>query len=329
MNLATARGIGGSIAGILLSACAMPIILAFSSATRENAETGIIEKVADGNGYFIGTVILSIVMIPLFWLCALGCKEKYTEHLHGDVKKEKAGFFKGLKSLVQNDQLIMVVVSTLCGTICVSGRMGLLVYYVIYVVGSYEAIASIFTVMTVAQLIGTLIIPFGTKFMGKRNYLILIQGIMVVGFMALFINPHCNTAYLMVVSFICGICNSASAICPGMISDCIEYGDWKLGMRQEGITASLLSFGVKVSTAISGSAGVLLLEAAGYVANAQQTPEAQSGINMVVNLVPAIIGAISLIPLLFYKLNAKKVAEIREDLENGRRKSDGTATAKL
>ncbi len=95
-----------------------------------------------------------------------------------------------------------------------------------------------------------------------------------------------------------------------------------IGVRQEGMAASFLSFGVKVSTAISGSAGVLLLAAAGYVAGAEQTPEAQNGINMVVNLVPAIIGAISLIPLLFYKLNSKKVAEIRADLEAGKRLCD-------
>ncbi len=220
MNLATARGIGGSIAGIILAACAMPIILKFSGGDH---------TVADGNGYFIATVIFSIAMLPIFWLCAAGCKETYTKQLHAEKPAgEKTSFFKNLVSLAKNDQLVLIVVSTLCGTICVSGRMGLLVYYVIYVVGSYEAIAYIFTVMTVAQLIGTLIIPFGTKFMGKRNYLFLIQAIMVVGFMALFVNPHCGTPYLMVVSFICGLCNSASAICPGMIADCLEYGDWKL-----------------------------------------------------------------------------------------------------
>lgn len=311
MNLATARGIGGSVVGIILAATAMPLILKFSGS-----------DVANARGYFMVTVILSIIMVPIFWICAAGCKEKYTQQLHANASAEKMGLFKSLKEVCKNDQLLMVVLATVLGAICVSGRMGLLTYYIIYCVGDFTVIATVFTVMTVAQLIGTLIIPAGVKAFGKRNYMILLQVVMNIGFLLLFINPDCSRTYLLVVSFICGLCNSAAAICPGMVSDAIEYGDWKLGRRQEGVAASMLSFGVKIATAISGSAGVLLLAAAGYVANAEQTPAAQSGINFVVNMVPFILGLISLVPLFLYKLNSKKVAEIRADLDAGKRLCD-------
>ena len=311
MNLATARGIGSSVIGIILSACAMPMILHFSGA-----------EVANAHGYFVTTVILSLIMIPVFWICGAGCKETYAEQLHANAQEEKLGFIGSLKEIVKNDQLLMVVLATVLGTICVSGRMGLLTYYIIYVVGDYRVIATVFTSMTIAQLIGTWAVPWGTKTFTKKGYLIILNVIMCIGFFLLFINPHCNQTYLLVVSFICGLTNSASAICPGMVSDCIEYGDWKLGRRQEGIAASMLSFGVKLSTAISGSAGVLLLSAAGYVANAEQTPAAQQGINIVVNLVPLIVAALSIVPLLFYKLTPKKVEEIRADLDAGKRACD-------
>ena len=81
----------------------------------------------------------------------------------------------------------------------------------------------------------------------------------------------------------------------------------------------MLSFGVKIATAICGSAGVLLLAAVGYVPNAEQTEAARQGINAVVNLLPFVIGVISLIPMFFYKLTPAKVEEIRRDLENGKR----------
>ena len=84
----------------------------------------------------------------------------------------------------------------------------------------------------------------------------------------------------------------------------------------------MLSFGVKVATAICGSAGVLLLSAVGYVPNAEQTEAARTGINMVVNLLPAVLGVISIIPMLFYKLTPKKVAEIRADLDEGKHLCD-------
>lgn len=311
MNLATARGIGSSVIGIILSAVAMPMILHFSGA-----------DVANARGYFIATVILSLIMLPIFWLCAKGCKETYTEQLHTDVQGEKLGFIGSIKEVAKNDQLLMVVLATVLGTICVSGRMGLLTYYIIYVAGDYTVIALVFTVMTIAQLLGTLTVPWGTKTFGKRNYLIILQTIMCVGFLMMFFNPATSKTYLLVVSFICGICNAASSICYGMVSDSIEYGDWKLGRRQEGVAASMLSFGVKIATAICGSVGVLLLAAIGYVPNAEQTEAARNGINMIVNLLPFVIGVVSMIPLFFYKLTPKKVAEIRADLDAGKHAYD-------
>jgi len=311
MNLATARGIGSSVIGIILSACAMPMILRFGNS-----------DVATARGYLYTTVVLSVAMVPIFWLCAAGCKETYTDQLHAAGDSEKMNFLQSIRELVKNDQLLMVVLCTVGGTICVSGRMGLLVYYVIYVAGSYEAVAYIFTVMTVAQLIGNFFVPWGTKTFGKRNYLIILQTVMVVGFVLMFLNPTSNLPYLMGVSFICGLCNSASSICFGMVADSIEYGDWKLGKRQEGLAASMLSFGVKISTAICGSAGVLLLSAVGYVANAEQTEATKDGINAVVNLLPAAIGLLSLVPLIFYKLTPERVSEIREDLDAGKHQWD-------
>ena len=311
MNLATARGIGASVIGIILSAVAMPMILHFSGSDVANAQ-----------GYFKTTVILSIAMIPIFILCGLGCKETYAGQLHSGGAKEKMGFLTSLKEIAKNDQLLMVVLATVLGTICVSGRMGLLTYYIIYVVGDYTVIAKVFTTMTVAQLIGNFFVPWGTKTFSKKNYLIILQVIMCIGFFLMFINPTSNQAYLLGVSFICGLCNSASSICYGLVGDSIEYGAWKLGRRQEGVAASMLSFGVKISTALCGAAGVLLLSAAGYVPNAEQTEAAKAGINAVVNLIPLVIGLLSCVPMLFYKLTPGRVAEIRADLDAGKHAYD-------
>lgn len=122
MNLATAKGIGSSIIGIILSMVAAPALLHFS---HEGATE------ADARGYFVFAVILSIAMIIAFWICAAGCKEEYTEQLHADEKGEKIKFVDGLKQVVKNDQLMMVVAATILGTICVTGRMGMLTYYII------------------------------------------------------------------------------------------------------------------------------------------------------------------------------------------------------
>lgn len=310
--LATARSTGASIIGIILSMVAMPTILRFSSAVNENGE-----KMADGHGYFVATVIFSLILIPVFWLCAYICKETYTDKLHSNAPAEKTTFIDNMKGLFQNDQLLMVVIATVIGTICVTGRYGILVYHVIYVVGGPQYIATMFTAMTIGQLVGTLTVPWGTKMFGKRNYMIIMNVIMAGGFVALFLNPTNNPVYLIGASFIGSLGFGAPAICYGMVGDSLEYGDWKLGKRQEGLAASMLSFGVKLATAICAPV-VLLLEAVGYVPNAQQTPSTQMGINFMVNMLPAILAIVSCIPLIWYKLSDKRVSEIRADLEAGK-----------
>ncbi len=182
MNLATARGIGSSVIGIILSMVAAPTLLALSKPGAE---------VADAQGYFRFAIVLSILMVPVFWATATICKEKYTDLLHKPQdNSEKLGFIGAIREIVKNDQLLMVVLSTVLGTICVSGRMGLLTYYIIYVVGDFMHIATFFTVMTVAQLVGTLFLPIGTKKLGKKGYLIFLQMLMSVGFLVMFLFPN-------------------------------------------------------------------------------------------------------------------------------------------
>ncbi len=310
MFLATSRGIGSSVIGIILSIVVAPVLLMLS---KPGATT------ADAQGYFRFAIIMSAAMIIPFWVCAVLCKENYTSVLHDSKKStQKRGFIVSIRELLKNDQLMLVILCTVLGTICVSGRMGLLTYYIIYVVGDFMHIATFYTVMTIAQLIGNFLLPWGTNKFGKKGYLIILQMIMNIGFLAMFALPNAGIPVLLGISFVCGLCNSSASVCAGLVGDAIEYGDWKLGNRQEGLAASMLSFGVKIATAICGSAGVLLLSLAGYVPNAEQTEAAKQGINIVVNLVPFVIGVLSVVPLIWYKLTPQKVSEIRTDLDNGK-----------
>lgn len=314
-NLATARSVGSSVIGIILSAAVPKIMKAFTVNPIINPVTG--ETSADAHGYLMAAVIASVAMIPVFWLCAAGCKEKYTNELHSNAPAEKTSFLQNLKSLVQNDQLLMVVLATVAGTICVTGRYGILTYYVIYVVGSFDLIGPVFTSMTIGQLVGTLTVPFGTKFFGKKNYMIIMNVIMAIGFVLLFIFPSNNMYVICGLSFLGALGFGAPAICYGMVGDSIEYGAWKLGKRQEGLAASMLSFGVKLATALCAPV-IVLIEAVGYVPNVEQTAATKVGINFMVNILPAILAIVSLIPVFLYKLNDKKVAEIRADLDAGK-----------
>lgn len=303
MNYTSARAVGSGVVQMILSAVAMPTILYFSKGDTPNA-----------HGYFMTTLICSIILLPCFWLCAWKCKE--TVHVQPVVEKaERKPVWVSLKLLCKNKMLMITVFCVFLGAMAIMGRMAMLTYYVIYVVGSFTMIAPIYTTMTIFQLIGCVMLPWATARFGKRNWLLMLNFIQIIAFVIMFVVPANNNLFLIAVSAFIGLANSASNICTGMLSDCIEYGDWKYGIREEGLTYSYMSFGVKLATAVSGSVCVLLLAASGYVPNADQTEAAKMGINAVVNLVPAACILISAIPLFWYKLDKKKMDQIRIELD--------------
>ena len=79
---------------------------------------------------------------------------------------------------------------------------------------------------------------------------------------------------------------------------------------------SIFSFATKLGNAFGGSVGVLLLAAAGYVANAEQTVQVQHAMTGVINLAPMALYLLSLIPLLLIRMNNKKAKENSEFLKN-------------
>ena len=99
-----------------------------------------------------------------------------------------------------------------------------------------------------------------------------------------------------------------------MQCDTVEYGDYMYGVRDDALTFSLGGFAVKIAQALTGTIGVLLLAAVGYQAGMDQTEATKQGINFIVNLAPAILCLISLIPMRWYTLDEKRMEEISTEL---------------
>lgn len=306
MNLSAARSVGSSIIQMILSAVAMPMILFFGHSTKAN-----------GTGYFWATVVCSVAMIPFVVICGLKCKETVKESSTpsqaSSSSVEKISIWTSLKALVKNSQLDVTVGSTFFGAASTMLRMMMLVYYVIYVVGSYTLVAPIMTTLTIAQLIGSALLPWGTKTFGKKGYMIGLNVIQILSLVGLFFFK--DIVVVFILNAIIGFTNSSANITFGMMSDSIEYGDWKYGVRNIGLSVSMITVAVSIATAVTGSIGALLLQATGYVANQAQSVATQTGINAIVNLVPAAVTLISTILLLFYKLDQKIVDQIAIDLK--------------
>jgi len=100
-----------------------------------------------------------------------------------------------------------------------------------------------------------------------------------------------------------------------MYADTADYAEWKKGRRATGLVFSASIFSQKEGWAIGAAVGMGLLSWVGFKANVEQTPATLEGLKWLMSLIPAGFGIISIILVMFYPLNEKKVAQIGADLK--------------
>ena len=103
-----------------------------------------------------------------------------------------------------------------------------------------------------------------------------------------------------------------------MVTDTIEYGEWKTGIRTEGLINSAASFGQKIGNGISSVILGAILSVGGYVGTAvSQTPSAIIAIKASYIYVPIILTVLQIIVLAFYHLD-KEYNSILAELKSRR-----------
>ena len=310
MNVIAIAQIANQIGQVIIAAVLMPVILHFSAN----------HEVADAHGYFMGTLFAAIVTVPMIWIAAWKCREVSTDEPAKVEKKEKKPLKESLKLVAKNDQLVFSVLSTFLACIGIIGRYAVLSYYVIYVVGSYTLIAPVFSVMSFAQMVGNMPLPWLTKKFGKIK-VYMAANFLSAGFLILlfFLSKTPNNAVVIALSAIIGFLSASGSISYSFTCDSVEYGDWKFGIRDDGLAFSIMSFGVKLAQALTGAIAAPLLIAMGYVANQAQAPATVNGINALVNIAPAVMLVVAMLPIIFkYRLDEKTMEKITAELTERR-----------
>ncbi len=161
--------------------------------------------------------------------------------------------------------------------------------------------------------------PLANRF-GKRDifrYGLIVCVILSASF--IFIPPQGVTTTLilqLLFQFTWGV--AAMSLPWAMMADVADFSEWKNNRRATAITFAGIIIGLKVGLAIGGAMAGSLLNMYGYVANVEQTTQAQLGIRMITSIWPAAFLAIGIILLFFYPIN--KTVEIRMQNELAERR---------
>ena len=293
-----------SLACSLATAIFIPLVTNFSGAEGNTVR-----------GYALAAVVVCCMAIPFVFTSILGTKEVMKA-----PPQQKFTAKEMINCFVKNPPLLIVSAAFLVYGFLNYGRMTVGMYYFTYVWGN----ANLFTLYaTVNGIVCAVAAFFSAELVklckGKRGALLVSYGFsFVLNLILFFLNPSNASstlvlALLYVTAAFNGIC---TALLYGMIGDTVEYGQWKTGVRADGLCSSGTSLMLKLGGAIAPTLLVALLGATGYVAGAaEQTVGALNTMNVFMNLVPAILAAIGFVLFWFYKLDSKMHAQIISDLK--------------
>lgn len=179
--------------------------------------------------------------------------------------EENLGIKKSLKSLFNNKYWIIVTAFcvTFYATIGLTQGAGL--YYAAWILGDINLFPIIGLALSGPMIIGLFFIgPLVAK-IGKRNVAMLGAAVFIVGQIVKGIDPTNLTTFL-IGTVIAGLgAMPAIALVFAMINDTIEYGEYKTGLRTEGLVNSGASFGIKIGTGIGLALIGWLLGIGGYL----------------------------------------------------------------
>ena len=300
-KITTSRNIGMNIGMTIVQFCSPILLLAFSAKGAE---------VADARGYMYTAILYGLVAIPLFLGVFFTSKENVVP-VHADTK---FSFKETIKNLVQNKYLMIISLVMAVQMTAFMGRIAVCAYWVIYCLGSFKMISIIMTLPTLLGIVGSFFVPAAAKRFGKRQVLMGSMAIQAIGLLIMYFAPFDNMTVVMIGNVIFGLFNVGMPMTLSMVADSVDYMELKTGVRTDGTAYATYGLATKLGNAVGGAVGVLIMAAFGYVANAEQTAQALSGINITVNLIPAILFLVATALCLLWNMSDKDADDIRAKL---------------
>lgn len=263
--------------------------------------------------FFIFGIVAIIAFLYTFW----GTSERVKSVAQlQSTENNDVPVLVGIKALFKNKYWIMMTGMLALFFLMYAINGGSTVYYAKDILGDKNLVGTINGIFNIVQICGMFFIAMMIKKFGKRNIFALGLVLDIIGMLIL---NYSNGAMSLIIisSIIRGLGNACGgATMWAMVSDTIDYGEWKTGYRTEGLVNSACSFGWKIGNGIGSALLGLILEAGGYVGTAiTQTETALFSIEICFIWIPIAIYVIGLVIMSFYHLDKEFPAIIR-DLNN-------------
>ncbi|HEY4302050.1 MAG TPA: glycoside-pentoside-hexuronide (GPH):cation symporter [Candidatus Didemnitutus sp.] len=258
-------------------------------------------------GYQGAIAILAVAAVAML----IGCFATTRERLQ-PVAEGQGSYLADLRDVWRNDQWRIVGLLTFCNIAGVAVRGGAMIYYVRYLLGDAAAFTGFLTTYFVGNLIGSALAkPLTDRFCKVRLFgiLNLVLGLLSV---VLFFVPAKSVAAMFALIFVIGVLHQATTpIQWVMMSDTVDYGEWRQGRRLTGVNFAGTLFVLKLGLALGGAVIGWTLQAVSYRSGAPAQSEAATrGILVLFTLFPAAFYFLSAWIVRWYRLRTETLTNM-------------------
>ena len=269
-----------------------------------------------GNAQF-GYLAVAIIYGIIFAACHLFCFSKTKEVVKVPVG-QKLPLSVQLKSVLANRPYQLAILGQFLFGFLLYGRNADILYYFTYVEGSATLFSYYSMSIILPSIAGAACFPWMFRKTGNKGYAAAVFAILCGIFMAMlyFFSPNTTPIQFYICSaiawfFFSGFNTAIYAVIP----DCVEYGEWKTGIRNDGFQYAFVSLANKMGMALGTAMFALALDSAGYVAGAEQNADVINIMRHTFSTIPGMLWMVTAVCLCFYKLHRHVYNKIVEELK--------------
>lgn len=271
----------------------------------------LIEWLGNGNARQ-GYLLIAILYGTIFAVCHIFCFAKTKEVVEVPIA-QKIPLRLQLQAVAKNKPYLLALLEQVLFGFILYGRNADLLYYFTYV----ENDAVLFTYYSMAiiipSIIGAACFPKVFQLTSNKGWAASVfafgTGITIIALF--FFSPVTSPIpfYLFAALsqfFFSGFNTAIYAIIP----DCVEYGEWRTGIRNDGFQYAFISLGNKIGMALGTALLALSLGWAGYEANTTQNEAVVAIMRHSFSTIPGILWVVTALALFFYKLDKRSYNRI-------------------
>lgn len=269
----------------------------------------------DAKGYSMLAVGIAVVFVVTSVITVVFVKDRSCFGETGDKKAERTTVKDALHVIMADDQLKVFIGVVLCYNLVVQLAGGVAIYYFTYVAGDKDLYPIFTTAAQFAEIGALFLFPVLSKGLSKKQVFAIASFSPAIGLVGLVVSGFFAPQNVVIIA-VCGVLYKlGSGLTLGattvMLADVIDYGQVKLGSRNESIIASFQTLLVKTASAVSAWLIGVGLTIVGYVANTEQSAATIMGMRVLMGVIPAVITVLAfVIYVKGYKLDGAFLEEI-------------------